>query len=130
MNRRPNTKILLVDDSRVMRNIHRSVLSAMGYDDVTEAADGAEALRRCEAFTPQLILVDWTMPVMDGLAFVRAYRENDRVTPILMVTTEAERPRVIEALRLGANGHVVKPFTPDVLSQRIEETLARAGAAA
>lgn len=124
-----NTKILLIDDSKAMRNIQRSVLAKMGYEDVTEAADGAEALRKCESFTPHLILVDWTMPVMDGLAFVKAYRESDRVTPILMVTTEAERTRVIEALRAGANGHVVKPFTPDVLSQRIEETLARAHAA-
>jgi len=121
--------VLLVDDSRAMRNIQRAVLERLGYDRVVEAGDGAEALRRCEAETPGLILVDWTMPVMDGLSFVRAYRRMNQATPIVMVTTEAERARIAEAFRAGASAHVVKPFTPDVLSQRIEEALARAQAA-
>lgn len=122
--------VLLIDDSRAMRNIQRSVLERLGYDRVIEAGDGAEALRRCETVTPRLILVDWTMPGMGGVEFVRAYRASGRGTPIVIVTTEAERPRVAEAFRAGASAHVVKPFTPDVLRQRIEEALARGSAAA
>jgi two-component system chemotaxis response regulator CheY len=62
---------------------------------------------------------------MDGLAFVRAYRLRDKSTPIMMVTTEAEKSRVLDAIRAGVNNYVVKPFTPDLLAQRITETLAK-----
>ncbi len=122
-------KILLVDDSKTMRNIQKSVLSQLGYSAIEEACDGRDALRKLEAFVPDLVLVDWTMPNMDGLAFVRAFRESNKTTPIIMVATEAEKPRVIEAIKAGVNNYVVKPFTPDLLSQRIQETLAMCEAA-
>ena len=77
------------------------------------------------AFQPDLCLVDWNMPNMDGLAFVKAFRQQNKTTPLIMVTTEAERSRVIDAIRAGVNNYVVKPFTPDVLSERIAETLAK-----
>ncbi len=121
-------KILLVDDSKTMRNIQKAVLTQLGYTEVHEACDGQDALSKVAAVKPDLILVDWNMPNMDGLSFVKAFRQTNKFTPLIMVTTEAEKSRVIEAIKAGVNNYVVKPFTPDLLSQRIQETLARATA--
>ncbi|MEL6795601.1 MAG: response regulator [Planctomycetota bacterium] len=119
-------KIMLIDDSKTMRNIQKSVLSQLGYTQIEEACDGQDALSKVGAFAPDLLLVDWNMPNMDGLTFVKRYRQTDRTTPIIMVTTESEKSRVIEAIKAGVNNYVVKPFTPDVLSQRISETVSKA----
>ncbi|MEO0716227.1 MAG: response regulator, partial [Planctomycetota bacterium] len=108
-------RILLVDDSKTMRNIQKSVLSQLGYTDIEEACDGQDALSKVGAYAPELLLVDWNMPNMDGLTFVKTYRKTDKTTPIIMVTTEAEKARVIEAIKAGVNNYVVKPFTPDLL---------------
>ena len=121
-------KILLVDDSKTMRNIQKSVLSQLGYTEIEEACDGQDALSKIGAFEPELLLVDWNMPNMDGLTFVKKFRQNDKTTPIIMVTTETERARVVEAIKAGVNNYVVKPFTPDLLSQRINETLEKIAA--
>lgn len=121
-------KIMLVDDSKTMRNIQRSVLTQLGYTEIEEACDGQDALSKVGAFQPELLLVDWNMPNMDGLTFVKMYRQQDKETPIIMVTTEAEKARVIEAIKAGVNNYVVKPFTPDLLSQRINETLSKTAA--
>lgn len=118
-------KIMLVDDSRTMRNIQKSVLAQLGHTQVEEACDGRDALSKVGAFQPDLLLVDWNMPNMDGLSFVKAFRQSNRTTPIIMVTTESEKSRVIDAIKAGVNNYVVKPFTPDLLSQRIQETLTK-----
>lgn len=123
-------RILLVDDSKTMRNIQKAVLSQLGHTDVLEAQDGQDALSKAPTFNPELMLVDWNMPNMDGLTFVKAWRTTNKTTPIIMVTTEAEKSRVIEAIKAGVNNYVVKPFTPDLLSQRITETLTKCKAAA
>jgi two-component system, chemotaxis family, chemotaxis protein CheY len=123
-------KIMLIDDSKTMRNIQKSILTQLGYTELEEATDGQDALSKVGAFQPDLILCDWNMPKMDGITFVKTYRQTEKVTPIIMVTTEAERARVIEAIKAGVNNYVVKPFTPDVLKQRIDETFAKKAAAA
>ncbi|MBC7772765.1 MAG: response regulator [Pyrinomonadaceae bacterium] len=116
-------KILLIDDSKTMRNIQKSVLAQLGHTQIEEACDGQDALSKVGAFQPDLILVDWNMPNMDGLTFVKTFRMGNKVTPLIMVTTESEKSRVIEAIKAGVNNYVVKPFTPDLLSQRIGETM-------
>lgn len=121
-------KILLVDDSKTMRSIQKSVLSQLGYTKIEEACDGQDALSKVGAFKPDLMLVDWNMPNMDGLTFVKKFREQGNKAPIIMVTTEAEKSRVVEAIKAGVNNYVVKPFTPDLLGERIKETLARSAA--
>lgn len=122
-------KILLVDDSKTMRNIQKAVLTQLGHTDVQEACDGQDAMSKVGAYKPDLMLVDWNMPIMDGLTFVKTFRQTNKTTPIIMVTTEAEKARVIEAIKAGVNNYVVKPFTPDLLSQRINETMAKVPAA-
>jgi len=121
-------KVMLVDDSKTMRNIQKGILTQLGYTDLEEACDGLDALSKVGAFQPELLLVDWNMPNMDGLTFVKKFREQGNKAPIIMVTTEAEKSRVVEAIKAGVNNYVVKPFTPDLLGERIKETLARVAA--
>ncbi len=122
-------KVMLVDDSRTMRNIEKNILAQLGYTDICEAADGLEALSVAAAEKPGLILLDWNMPNMDGMGFIQQFRQTDKTTPIMMVTTEAEKRRVVEAIKAGVNNYVVKPFTPEVLCGRIQETLSKQDAA-
>ena len=122
-------KVLLVDDSKTMRNIQKGILGQLGHTDIVEACDGLDALSKVGAAAPELLLVDWNMPNMDGLSFVQNYRADGGKSPIIMVTTEAEKARVVEAIKAGVNNYVVKPFTPEKLSERITETMAKASAA-
>ncbi len=123
-------KIMLVDDSKTMRSIQKGILAQMGHTDLVEACDGQDALSKVFAEKPDLILLDWNMPNMDGLSFLQAYRQKDKGTPVIMVTTEAEKHRVVDALKAGVNNYVVKPFTPDALSSKIAQTLEKCGKAA
>jgi two-component system chemotaxis response regulator CheY len=114
-----------------MRNIQKKVLSPLPGYEFAEAGDGIEALAVIAA-TPggfDLMIVDWNMPNMDGLTFVKKVRETDKKTLIIMATTEAEKSRVLDAIRAGVNNYVVKPFTPDSLTEKITQTLAKAKAA-
>lgn len=123
-------KIMLVDDSKTMRSIQKGILTQMGHTNLVEACDGQDALSKVFAEKPDLILLDWNMPNMDGLSFLQAYRQKDKTTPVIMVTTEAEKHRVVDALKAGVNNYVVKPFTPDALSSKIDQTLQKCGKAA
>ena len=126
-------KILLVDDSKLMRNAMRKHLSTLPDCEFTEAGDGAQGLAAIQAAGPggfDIVLVDWNMPTMDGLTMVKNVRELDKKTPLVMVTTEGEASRVIEAVRAGTNNYVVKPFTPEVLIEKINATIAKLKAAA
>ncbi len=120
-------RFLLVDDSTTMRNIQKKILTSLGHSEIDEAADGLQALSAFQASRPDIMLVDWNMPNMDGITLVRKIREMDKNVLMMMVTTEAEKTRVIEAIKAGVNNYVVKPFTPQVLTEKLEQTLAKAG---
>ncbi len=117
-------RILIVDDSKTMRNIQKTVLGHLGHSEVEEACNGQDALSKLGSFKPDLILLDWNMPNMDGLTFLKHYRGQGNTTPIIMVTTESDKPRVVEAIKAGVNGYVIKPFTPEMLIQHVNETMA------
>ncbi|MEO6809561.1 MAG: response regulator [Isosphaeraceae bacterium] len=114
-------RALVVDDSRTVRLILRKILQEMGTD-VVEAGDGLEAIEQLQRNPDiELVLVDWNMPVMNGLDFILAVRAQaafDSVR-IVMVTTETEGEQVARALRAGANEYVMKPFTKEVLVAKL-----------
>ena len=122
-------RVMVIDDSKTMRNIEKSILNQLGYTEIEEACNGQDALTKVAAFNPDLLLLDWNMPNMDGLTFVKTYREQGNKTPIIMVTTENEKTRIVEAIKAGVQNYVVKPFTPDVLGERIADTMAKVEAA-
>lgn len=119
-------KILLVDDSRTIRNIQKNVLKQLGHTDIMEAQDGLIALKAYRETPPDLMLVDWNMPNMDGITLIRKIRETDKQMPIIMCTTEAEKSRILEAIKAGVNNYIVKPFTVESLGERISQTMAKA----
>ncbi len=123
-------KILLVDQSRTIRNIQKNVLNQLGHTDIVEAEDGVQALSTFNEKTPDLMLVDWNMPNMDGITLIRKIREINKTVPIIMCTTEAEKTRVLEAVKAGVNNYIVKPFTVESLGEKISQTMAKASAAA
>ena len=122
-------KTLIVDDSNTMRMIISSTLKKLGGHEIETACDGKDALSKAVSFKPDLVLLDWNMPNMNGLEFLKAFRAAGVKTPVIMVTTEAEKERVIQAVQAGANNYLVKPFTADQLAKRVEDTLTKLKAA-
>jgi len=116
-------RVMIVDDSKTMRMIARGIVEQLGISEVLEASDGLDALSKVGGFSPDLLLVDLNMPRMDGLTFVRQFRNSGGSIPIIMFAAEADRSRIIEAAKVGVSSFIVKPFTPDVLSQRVEQIL-------
>lgn len=123
-------KFLVVDDSVTMRRIIVNSLQRIGYGDVTEASDGQEALTRFEGV--DFIITDWNMPNMSGIDFARAVRAHPAGArlPILMVTTRSVREDIVTAVEAGVNNYVLKPFTPQVLKEKIDQVLSALSAAA
>jgi len=118
-----NMKILVVDDSVTMRRIIINTLKSAGLTDLVEAGNGVEGLANMEGI--ELVLTDWNMPEMDGLTFVKELRGSPVYSdvPIIMITTEGAKKEVIEALKQGVNNYVVKPFTKDVLLEKLNATI-------
>lgn len=123
---RKDLRFLVVDDSGTMRRIVSKCLKEIGADAVIEASDGADGLSKLKSSGKiDVVLTDWNMPVMNGLEFLKKVKEDPalRGIPVVMVTTEAEKSNVMEAIKAGARNYVVKPFTPEDLKRRIEQTL-------
>ena len=120
-------KILAVDDSPTMRRIIINTLKRAGYSDVVEACDGKDALAKMKVERVDLVITDWNMPEMDGLALVTTIRmsEEFKSLPVLMITTRSVKEDIVEALKAGVSNYIVKPFTPETLKQKIDECLAR-----
>jgi two-component system, chemotaxis family, chemotaxis protein CheY len=115
-------KCLVVDDSATMRRIVINALKSIGYQDAVEAADGREALARCDA-SIEMVITDWNMPNMGGLDLVKALRSDPKTgrIPILMVTTRSLKEDIVEALEAGINNYILKPFTPQVLKEKLDQ---------
>jgi len=112
---------LVVDDSRAMRAILTRLLDGLGFD-VAQAGDGQEALEvLAGGVRPDVILIDWNMPVMDGLTFIKQCRAHDEYRDIvlMMVTTESEQAQIVRALAAGAHEYVIKPFTEDDIAEKL-----------
>ena len=118
-------RFLIVDDSSTMRRIIINTLNKLGHKDCVEAGNGREAVERLTGKPIDMIITDWNMPEMSGVDFIRAVRSNEstRTVPVLMVTTNAAEDDIVEALRAGASSYVVKPFTPDVIREKIEAAI-------
>ncbi|WP_428738878.1 chemotaxis response regulator CheY [Sulfurimonas sp.] len=115
-------KLLVVDDSSTMRRIIKNTLARLGYKDVLEGADGVEGWEQMNTHPDiEMLITDWNMPEMNGLELVKKVRADDRFTdlPIIMVTTEGGKAEVITALKAGVNNYIVKPFTPQVLKEKL-----------
>lgn len=114
-------KVLLVDDSGTMRTIQKRCLNKLGVEDIVEAEDGQFALEHFKKNTFDVVLSDWNMPNMDGLELLKAIRTMNTKVPVIMITTEAERTRVVTAIQAGVSDYLVKPFTPDALKEKLEK---------
>ena len=117
-----NMKILTVDDFSTMRRIIRNMLRQLGYNNIVEAEDGAEALSLLQREKVDFVISDWNMPNMSGLDLLKAIRADDNLKPlpVLLVTAEALKENVVEALKAGVNNYVVKPFTAETLKEKID----------
>jgi two-component system chemotaxis response regulator CheY len=115
-------KILAVDDFSTMRRIVRNILRQLGYNNITEAEDGASALEQLKQSKVDFIISDWNMPNMTGLELLKAVRADADLKdiPVLLVTAEALKDNVVEAVKAGVNGYIVKPFTAETLKEKID----------
>ncbi|MGE5363027.1 MAG: response regulator [Bacteroidota bacterium] len=120
-------KFLVVDDSVTMRRIVANSLKNLGYENIVEAVDGKDALAKLAADTTiNFVITDWNMPVFTGLELTKAMRADDLYAkmPILMVTTRGVKEDIIEALQAKVSNYIIKPFTPQVLKEKIDQILA------
>ncbi len=115
-------KILVVDDFSTMRRIVKNVLKQLGFENIEEAEDGAQALAKLKNGTYGFVVTDWNMPNMDGLDFFKAARQEPALKnlPFLMVTAEAEKEKVITAIQAGVNNYIVKPFTAEIFKEKMD----------
>lgn len=124
-----NMKILIVDDFSTMRRIIKNLLRDLGFTNTQEADDGATALPMLKGGDFDFLVTDWNMPGMTGIELLKQVRADDKLVslPVLMVTAEAKRDQIIEAAQAGVNGYVVKPFTAQVLKEKIDKIFERVG---
>ncbi|HEX2869575.1 MAG TPA: response regulator [Ignavibacteriales bacterium] len=120
-------KFLVVDDSVTMRRIVANSLKNLGYENMVEAVDGKDALTKLAADAEiNFVITDWNMPELTGLELTKAIRADDKYAklPILMVTTRGVKEDIIEALQAKVSNYVIKPFTPQILKEKIDQILA------
>lgn len=119
----PNMKILVVDDTAVMRRVAKNILKKLGYANVEEAANGQEAMQKLRSDTYGFVVSDWNMPVMTGIDMLRTIRADDKLKtiPVLMITAEAQQGNLVEAIQAGVSNYIVKPFTAETMQEKLEQ---------
>jgi two-component system chemotaxis response regulator CheY len=120
-------KVLVVDDFATMRKIIKNVLKQIDILNVLEAENGKHALAVLKNDTVDLIISDWIMPEMTGIEFLKACKADEtiRKIPFIMVTAEAQKDNIMEAIKSGVDNYIVKPFTPDKLREAIDKAKAK-----
>ena len=120
-----NIKVLIVDDFATMRKVIRNLLKQVGYEDIVEAEDGVMALKALTSQKIDVIVSDWNMHNMTGFELLKAVRADPDLakTPFLMVTAEALQDNVVAAVKAGVNNYIVKPFTAEVLNEKIKKIM-------
>lgn len=118
-------RLLVVDDSSTMRRIIRNNLKSLGFEDIIEAENGEGAMTRLQSEKVDIVITDWNMPVMSGLELVTAMRGNPTLkqTPVLMVTTVAEKDEIVKAMQAGVTNYVVKPFDAATLKSKLDRII-------
>ncbi|MBF0210867.1 MAG: response regulator [Desulfamplus sp.] len=118
-------RVLIVDDFATMRRILKNILKQIGFKNLLEADDGTTAMEVLEKNDIELVISDWNMPKMTGLELLKWVRGNKKYakTPFLMVTAEAQKQNVIEAVQAGVSNYVVKPFTAEAISEKLKKIL-------
>ena len=118
-----NMNVLIVDDFATMRRIVKNILRQLGFTNISEADDGKTALQALKKGKYDLILSDWNMPGMPGIELLKAVRSDDELKniPFLMVTAEAEKEDIVEAVKLGLSNYIVKPFTAETMSEKLRK---------
>jgi len=118
-------KVMVVDDSSVMRQIIKNNLKQLGFEfsNLLDAEDGEEALKKINQGGVDLVISDWNMPKMTGIDFLKAIRADGALKelPFLMVTSEADKEKIMEAVQAGVNQYIVKPFNANQLEEKIKE---------
>ena len=116
-------RVLVADDFATMRKIVRNILKQIGFDDIVEAEDGQAALQVLKNENIGLVVTDWNMPNMNGLELLEKIRTDPKTAklPVLMVTAEGLKENVVAAVKAGVNNYVVKPFTAEVLQEKLEQ---------
>ena len=116
-------KVLVVDDFPTMRRILKNLLKQLGFENIDEAENGEDALRKLKGGDYGLVVSDWNMPVMEGIELLKHIRNDPQLKdiPFLMVTAEAKKEKVIEAIKAGVDNYIVKPFTGEVLKEKLEK---------
>ncbi|MEY3142612.1 MAG: hypothetical protein RLY21_1105 [Planctomycetota bacterium] len=112
-------KVMLIDHEKALREAHRAMLIKLGYEDVVEATDGQDALSKVFVSNPDLIVIEHTMPGMNGIVFVQTYHARGGAAPVLMLDEKADRKKVVEALKAGVVSFLLRPVEPDVFAQHI-----------
>lgn len=122
-------KILVVDDFSTMRRIIKNILKQLGYENIEEAEDGAQAYNKLKSGGFGFVVSDWNMPNMDGLELLKKVRSDPELKdlPVLMVTAEAEKEKVIAAIKAGVSNYIVKPFTAEVLKEKMDRIFEKLG---
>ncbi|MGD1075410.1 MAG: chemotaxis response regulator CheY [Thermodesulfovibrionales bacterium] len=122
-------KILVIDDFSTMRRIVKNILKQLGFENIEEAEDGAQAYSKLQKGGFGFVVSDWNMPNMDGIELLKKVRSDPALkeTPFLMVTAEAEKEKVVEAIKSGVNNYIVKPFTAEVLKEKMDKIFEKLG---